>query len=464
MENVSTQELNTIIKTRLSYRSAKVGEATPLTRDEATEVAVSLASTRARMGEQFQALQILGRRETIGCVALEITQRCNLDCSLCYLSDHSESVKDLPLEVILGRLDEIKRTFGPGTAVQITGGDPTLRQRDELVAIVRRTRELGLQPALFTNGILASRSLLEELSSVGLMDIAFHVDMTQERKGYASEVELNAIRQEYIERARGLPLTVIFNTTAFTDNFHELPDIVEFFRKNSDIVRMCSFQLQADTGRGELTKRAQVISIETIRDQIERGAGTALNWDPVMIGHPHCHSFVPTLSINGNLHSIIDDNPIVALALEDFKHVFYDRRYGVLRNTVPFLKVAIRKPIWFWWFAAYLAPRVWKARKDLIASRGKIGRLSFFIHNFMDADGLIQERIDACSFMVMSPDGPISMCAHNARRDEYILKPLEIETAEGKVVWNPLSSKPVKIRKARGQRKDSISSPAVAGQ
>jgi len=76
----------------------------------------------------------------------------------------------------------------------------------------------------------------------------------------------------------------------------------------------------------------------------------------------------------------------------------------------------------------------------------------------------VQERVDACSFMVMSPDGPISMCAHNARRDDYILKPLEIETAAGKVVWNPLSSKPVKIRKARGQRKDAVNSTAVAEQ
>ena len=31
--------------------------------------------------------QVLGKRSTIGCVALEVTQRCNLDCTLCYLSD-----------------------------------------------------------------------------------------------------------------------------------------------------------------------------------------------------------------------------------------------------------------------------------------------------------------------------------------------------------------------------------------
>jgi hypothetical protein len=34
------------------------------------------------------AYQQMGRRWPIGCVALEITQRCNLDCTLCYLSEN----------------------------------------------------------------------------------------------------------------------------------------------------------------------------------------------------------------------------------------------------------------------------------------------------------------------------------------------------------------------------------------
>ena len=42
--------------------------------------------------------QQMGSRWPIGCVALEITQRCNLDCTLCYLSENSESVRDIPLE------------------------------------------------------------------------------------------------------------------------------------------------------------------------------------------------------------------------------------------------------------------------------------------------------------------------------------------------------------------------------
>src|SRR5689334_9898989 len=162
--------------------------------------------------------QILGRRSTIGCVALEITQRCNLDCTLCYLSEYSEAVPDPPLAELREKLDRIKDLYGVHTNVQITGGDPTLRPRAELREIVRYAAHIGLYPALLTNGIRASRELLRELADVGLVDLALHVDLTQERKGFASEVELNQVREKYLERAQGLGLALIFNTTIFAGN------------------------------------------------------------------------------------------------------------------------------------------------------------------------------------------------------------------------------------------------------
>jgi len=165
------------------------------------------------MGEHFTPNQLLGRTHTIGCVAVEITQKCNLDCTLCYLSEHSQAVRDIPIQEVYKRLDNVLRHYGPGTSIQITGGDPTLRKRSELIEIVEYANKLGLHTALFTNGITASRDLLASLAKVGLNDVAFHVDTTQERKGFPDEASLNAIREEYIERAKGLGLMIIFNTT-----------------------------------------------------------------------------------------------------------------------------------------------------------------------------------------------------------------------------------------------------------
>ena len=88
--------------------------------------------------------QQMGRRWTLGCVALEITQRCNLDCSLCYLSEHSEAIRDIPVEELFRRIDLIHQHYGDYTNVQVTGGDPTLRQQDELIAIVKYISSLEM--------------------------------------------------------------------------------------------------------------------------------------------------------------------------------------------------------------------------------------------------------------------------------------------------------------------------------
>ena len=68
---------------------------------------------------------------------------------------------------------------------------------------------------------------------------------------------------------------------------------------------------------------------------------------------------------------------------------------------------------------------------NLLLDRGKVKKLSFFIQNFMDRDDLQTDRLEACSFMVMTAEGPLSMCEHNARRDEFILKPVQIHRADG---------------------------------
>ncbi len=398
----------------------------------------ALERTRERLGEHFRENQVLGRRNAIGCVALEITQRCNLDCTLCYLSENSERVKDIPLAEVFRRIDGIHAQFGAPTSVQITGGDPTLRERSELVAIVRRVRERGLLPTLMTNGIKATRDLLGELAQAGLNDVAFHVDVTQERKGYATEADLDAVRAEYIERARGLPIAVIFNTTVCRENFDEIPDLIRFFRRHADVVGMASFQLQADTGRGVLRERDRVISLETVRQKIGEGAGTAISWDTILIGHPQCHRIGITLEANGRLYDLNDDPEFFNRFLTDFEHVMLDRRSP--RAAVrALLAEVLRRPGWLVRAGRFFGPKIWKMRRDLLAARGRVHKLSFFVQNFMDASALDPERVHACSFMVMTADGPVSMCAHNARRDEFILKPIEVETGDGRRLWNPLS-------------------------
>lgn len=371
------------------------------------------------------ANQVLGRRSTIGCVALEITQRCNLDCTLCYLSESSESIRDVPLEIVFDRIDRIRETYGPGIGVQVTGGDPTLRRREELVAIVRRVAERGLRPSLFTNGIRATRDLLAELAAAGLFDVAFHVDTTQRLNKYPSEEALNAVRREYIERARDLKIAVIFNTTVHAGNLEEVPRLARFFLENSDVVGMASFQVQAVTGRGEWRERAPEVTALAIRERIRRGVGLPrLAWDTALVGHPECNRGAMLATVGGRAVDVLTDPALYERFLEEFRHLSFDRR-DVARTARQVFRAAFANPYWIVRGGAFLARKLWSVRKPLWR-REKIGKITFFVHNFMDAAALDPERVRNCAFMIMTAEGPVSMCEHNARRDDYISKPVAL--------------------------------------
>ena len=409
-----------------------------------------LARARHRMENtgQWRKGQPMGRRFAAGCVALEITQRCNLDCTLCYLSEASEAVLDLPVAELFRRIDLIHAYYGRNCDVQVTGGDPTLRRRDELVAIVRRIAALGMRPTLMTNGIRATRPLLAELAAAGLVDVAFHVDGTQQRQDDADEAALNAVRREYIERARGLGIAIMFNTTVHRGNFEQLPALARFFVDHADAVRLASFQLQADTGRGVAGARPALITPDRVARQIEKGVGTRLNFE-TPVGHARCNRYAAALVAGGRAHDLLDDQALVADVLDASTDLVDDRRRPG-RAMRSYARWAATQP-WLWRPGfSWAARKLWAMRRDLVRGRGRVHTVSFLIHNFMDACALERERIEACIFMAMTAQGSVSMCLHNARRDSFILEPIEVETGGVNRHWEPFTGfadAPAKPRK-----------------
>ena len=395
------------------------------------------ARQRMERAGQWAPWQALGRRYPIGCVALEVTQRCNLDCTLCYLSESSEALKDIPLEEVFRRIDLIHAHYGDNTDIQVTGGDPTVRKHEELVRIVRYIRARKMRSSLFTNGIKATRDLLAELAEAGMTDVAFHVDMTQRRNGYASEVALNAIRQDYIERARGLPLSVFFNTTVYPANIHEVPELVRFFIRNCDVVRMGSFQIGAETGRG-VERGGPDVTAPGVMTAIQHGARTSLNFDAAGCGPAACNRYAYALVVNGHVYDFFGDPAFVQEMLAATAHLYFDRT-DRRRATETMTDFLLERPRLLVASLSRIARLAWKARAVLLAARGRVGKLSFFVHNFMDACHLDAERIAGCAFMVMTPEGPLSMCRHNAKRDDYLLVPAQVHRENRVMFWDPVS-------------------------
>lgn len=385
--------------------------------------------------KQYGPGQTAGRFYPMACVALEITQRCNLDCTLCYLSDAAEMAHDVPMPVLLGRLDMVKSHYGPGTSVQISGGDPTLRKLDDLKVLCREIRARGMRSCLMTNGIKATRPFLSSLAKAGLDDVAFHIDLSQERSGYPTEESLNELRRDYIDRARGLGLRILFNTTVFNENLSEIPIIMRFFKTHAADITLVSFQLQAETGRGVLRERPDEVSQHSVMAAISEGAGTSLTFDTTMVGHADCNRYESVLVAGDAAVSAVKDKRLVHEVMQAMEDC--EKRTDGYTDVFPTaIRTFLKKPYLALRTAAYFARQLWDLKSGLLQSRGRVHRFAVMVHNFMDAEQLDEERCRACTFMVLTEDGPLSMCVHNARRDQHLFRPARIATKDGEKWWS----------------------------
>ena len=421
----------------------------------------------ARMRDRLQASgqwhdgQVAGRRWPIGCVSLEVTQRCNLDCTLCYLSDEAEALRDIPLEEVLRRVDLVHAQYGVNTDIQISGGEPTLRPRHELAAVVRHIVMRGMRASLFTNGILATRELLLQLAVAGLSDVAFHVDLTQQRPGYATEAALNALRLAYIDRARGLGLAVFFNTTVYRENLVEVPQLARFFAEHADVVSLASFQLQADTGRGVLRQRAAVVTQATVIDAIRDGVGVALDFEAVASGHVQCNRYALGWVAAGRVVDALADRTFARRVMRETAGLILPRGNDRWRAVAAMLAgVAARPRLWAG-ALRYVANRAWALRRELWSARGRLRKISFFVHNFMDASGLDEERLQACVFMAATVDGPMPMCAYNAQRDSYLGRTITLADGSSWQPKRPTDIHVIPLKRLRGRLREAAMAQRV---
>ena len=170
---------------------------------------------------------------------------------------------------------------------------------------------------------------------------------------------------------------------------------------------MASFQVQAATGRGEWRERAPDVTPEAIAERIRQGVGLPrLAWDTAMVGHPTATGGDARRRRRTRRRRADRPPPLRAIPRRiSPRPLRPPRRPGHRapgpRGGAPTL-LAGRGGV-------FLLRKLWSVRRALWR-RERIGKITFFIHNFMDAAHLDPERISNCSFMVRTEDGPVSMC------------------------------------------------------
>jgi hypothetical protein len=402
---------------------------------EAAEVRAALAAARERVPESIHGpTQFMGR-QYVGCGAtIGVMPKCDFSCTGCYLNADANRARPAPLSEIKEQLRQIRAWLGPCGNVQLTDGEVSLRNEDELIEIIAYARAVGLVPMLMSNGETFRRrsGLLERLMQRGgLTEVCIHVDTTQRgrRDGYGTaqtESDLDGLRSEFAQlirtaRARtGLRLEAASTVTVTRDNLKDVPGIVRWFLSNADAFKMVSFQPLAEVGRTDRSLKG--VAPDELWLRIGEGAG-----DPAIlrgegwVGHPACSRFVQGLAVRRR-HGVafvplyrrdrMDEMQTLNELLERLGGVSFrlDNRTRAWRRAghIAFCH------------GGFVVRRLLPHFARLLRRAGSLNANYFCIvsHHFMSAaemkSSLGQQRLDACAFRVPINGRLESMCAVNA--------------------------------------------------
>ena len=209
------------------------------------------------------------------CVLLELTNRCNLRCPVCFASAGEQTPRDLSLEEIGRQYDLLMARGGPFN-IQLSGGEPTMR--DDLDRIIALGREKGFTFfQLNTNGlrIAEEAGYAEHLAAAGVSTVFLQFDGLDDdiyrtlRGAPLAEKKLRAIAAC---KAAGLPV-VLVPTVAPGVNDQALGELLRFALEHAPHIRGVHIQPISYFGRCGLEAPEIRLTIPAVLRRIEEQTG-----------------------------------------------------------------------------------------------------------------------------------------------------------------------------------------------
>ena len=392
-------------------------------------------------------------RKPAGLAILEVTERCNLTCPMCYAYS-SPSERDYTLQEIEMRLDQLIAVEGKGISLQISGGEPSVRKDLDVIAGMVKRKGFG-QLEMVSNGIRLAREpdFAEKLVKWGFTSVYLQFDSTRPqdieklRGEDLWEVRVKAVAA--LERVK-LPSTLAVSLYDGL-NTDQIQQVVNFAWQHPDTVCAIAFQAATPFGRFEVKnndehvngdsnghaapeKRApRKLRMPEILKLIEEQTGFSQDlFFPVGEGSPLCNAF-SLLKYTKDGYKPIAPN----FTLKEFMDVMGPRpnmtlrmltrgRAAILPQIVSNIggSLKLMKTLW-----PHIGtdPSFWTSRKTL----------TLFVKPFMDESDIDMSRIERCCFHNASPRGVMSFCALNAK-----MRPAQPHASESAFV--PLPTRRVK--------------------
>ncbi len=205
-------------------------------------------------------------------VILEVTQRCDLGCLVCY-ADARPKGEEPPVDVVAGWYRHLRKS-GVGCNIQLSGGEPTLR--DDLPQLVEMGRRAGFGfIQINTNGLRLAREpgYAGTLKAAGVASLFLQFDGVDDEayrslrgRGLWSE------KRAAVEACNRAGLGVVLVPTLVPGrNSHAVGDILRFALAHYPTVRGVHFQPVSYFGRhpGEPAERDR-LTLPELMQAIER--------------------------------------------------------------------------------------------------------------------------------------------------------------------------------------------------
>ena len=184
------------------------------------------------------------------CVLLEVTQRCNLNCPVCFAGAGREGCD--PSLADVDTWIERLRAHGSPVNIQLSGGEPTVR--NDLPDIVRRIRARGFDfVQVNTNGLRLAKEAgyAQALADAGLDCVFLQFDgVTDKVYQRIRGANLLTIKTTAIQRCAEAGLAVVLVPTLVPGvNVDEIGAIIDFALARTPVVRAVHFQPISYFGR-----------------------------------------------------------------------------------------------------------------------------------------------------------------------------------------------------------------------
>lgn len=354
-----------------------------------------------------------GHRQITCCALLEVTQRCDLVCPVCYAGSGINVPADPTLEQIEGWYKSLL-SGGSHPNIQLSGGEPCVR--DDLPEIISLGKSLGFTFfQLNTNGLRLARDqvYLDRLVSAGLSTVFLQFDgMTDEVYRTIRGRELLEIKLAAIQNCARAGVGVVLVPTLFPDiNVDQIGEMIKFALSQMPTVRGVHFQPASFFGRtnqsaadqNRITIPEVITAIETQTD----GRFKSVSFRPPGGENALCSfhgNFVPMP--DGQIIALTKHKPAAGCCSQP-----EDGNRGALQSR-EFVASSWRAPETS--DGSCGKPEQTLGEWDTFLGRVETHKFCISGMAFQDCWNLDIERLKDCYIHVVAPDGRlVPFCAYN---------------------------------------------------